>query len=180
MKQKKTIKIDREVIKTLFIGLLLGWATVFIIEHFSEVSYVADTSELIEKERKRRLIEEKEYKAAIRKQNNGQYLTLDEDVAIARYRRNQNEGFEFNYDIPNSTPVSTIFLDTPFDSKLRISGRGYAVSDVGSSYGSFNDYSNKIKYYIKAVFEDAKYVLYFGFGYFTLIVVFRNLRVRFE
>ena len=130
MSQKKTISINKNIPQALIVGLLLGFLTVFVVEHFGKISYVADTY-AIESEKE---LERKRYSDE-----------LDSNSPLAKAYAEYDASKKFSstsYDITGDTPVSTIFLVTPFGSKLRIVGRGYTVSDVGSSYGSFNDYSN--------------------------------------
>jgi hypothetical protein len=44
MKDKKTIKVNSNLIKSIIFGLILGFITVFIVDHFGNWGYIADTS----------------------------------------------------------------------------------------------------------------------------------------
>lgn len=44
--EKQEIKIDAGIIKRIVLAFILAFTTVFIVEHFSSFSYVADTSNL--------------------------------------------------------------------------------------------------------------------------------------
>ena len=145
MNQKKTISINKSIPQALIVGLVLGFITVFIVEHYSKVTYNPDTSKLIKEQERQKLKDEKEYQIALKKQVYGEYLTLEDQTAIAMHNKKENDGFAFtSLNIPHDTTVLTIFLETPFDSKLKINGKGYTVGDVWSSYGDFHDYSNTI------------------------------------
>lgn len=182
MENKKTIKIDRRILKAILISLLLGWLTVFIIEHYGKISYIADTSELIAKEKRRKQQYEQEYNELLQKKLSGNQLSILEEATfkIMNSKQEEENNFTFNVEVPNDTPVSSIFLDTPFGSKLRTNGQGYLVRDVNSSYGNFHKYSNKLRYYLKATLEDFKYVLAFGLGYSLLIVVFMFFKIKLD
>lgn len=180
MVNKKTIKIDRRVPKAILMGLLLGWLTVLTVEHYGEISYIADTSELIAKEKRRKQQYEQEYNKLLQKKLSGQQLSILEEATfkIMKSKQAEENNFAFNVEIPNSTPVSSILLDTPFDSRIRISGKGYMVGDVSSSYGKFHEYSNKFGHYLNATIKDFKYVLSFGLGYGILIMVFMLFKIK--
>ena len=44
--ERKEIKIDAGIIKRIILSFILAFITVFVVEHFSSFSYVADTSNL--------------------------------------------------------------------------------------------------------------------------------------
>ena len=44
--ERKEIKIDAGIIKRIIFAFVLAFITVFVVEHFSSFSYVADTSNL--------------------------------------------------------------------------------------------------------------------------------------
>ena len=180
MANKKTININKKIVNTLIFGLVLAFMTVFIVEHYGKVTFIADTTALIEEQRILGLKNEREYNEALRKQINGQHLSLVDYGAIADHRKTENEGgFAFrSVEVTIDTPLLSIFLETPFGSKLRISGEGYVVGDVWTQYGSFNDYSNKFKYYIMSALDDYKYILLLGFGYFLLIIEFTRFKIK--
>lgn len=182
MGNKRTIKIDKRIPKSILIGLLLGWLTVFIAEHYGEISYIADTSELIAKEKRTKQEQEQKYNQLLEKKISGKPLSILEEAQFKTLKNWQNEpkNFAFNVEIPNDTPVSSIFLDTPFGSKIRINGQGYLVSDVSSSYGRFHEYSNKLGHHINASFMDFKYVILFTVGYATMLILFFFIRIDFK
>ncbi len=163
MSQKKTISIDKNIPKALVIGLLLGFLTVFVVEHFSKISYVADTYEI-----------QREFEKQRRSNNLNSNDPLEKAYAV--YESSKEFSFS-SYDTTTDTPILSILLTTPFDSKLRIDGRGYIVGDLWEG-GDFHDYPNKSKHYIKATFEDTKYLLYFGIGYFLLILLFSRFNFK--
>lgn len=180
MEKKKTIKIDRRIPKAIFIGFLLGWLTVFIVEHYSEISYIADTSELMAKEKRRKQQSQQEYYELLQRKLSGEQLSILEEASFKAMQSKQTgeNNFSFNMEIPNNTPVSSIFLDTPFGSNIRISGKSYLVRDVSSSFGKFHDYSNKLGHYLDATMKDFKYVLGFGLTYSILVMAFMFFKIR--
>ncbi|KAB7528440.1 hypothetical protein F8C76_11290 [Flagellimonas olearia] len=180
MEKKKTIKIDRRIPKAIFIGFLLGWITVFIVEHYGEISYIADTSELIAKEKRRKQQSQQQYNELLQKKLSGEQLSILEESTfkVMRSKQAEENNFSFNVEIPNDTPVSSIFLDTPFGSNIGISGKSYFVRDVSSSYGKFHEYSNKFGHYLNATLEDFKYVLGFGLVYTIVLFIFLYFRIR--
>ena len=88
---------------------------------------------------------------------------------------NQSNNISFTRNIDYSAKVAEIYLKTPFGTNITFDGGNYGV---GIMYGSFRNYSNKIKYYFKATFKDIKYVLLFGLGYSLLILLVFNFRIK--
>ncbi|WP_418499697.1 hypothetical protein [Flagellimonas sp.] len=182
MENKRTIKIDRRIPKAILIGLLLGWLTVFIVEHYGKISYIADTSELMAKEKRRKQKSQQQYNELLKRKLSGEQLSILEEATFKAMRSKQPEenNFSFNVEIPNDSPLSSIYLDTPFDSRIRISGKGFVVRDVSSSYGKFNEYSNKFSHYLNATIKDFEYVLIFTIGYTILIILILFIRIDFK
>lgn len=56
MKERKTIKLSSNIPKAIILGLILGFLTLLIVEHFGNFSYIADTSGLPDRDSQGRIL----------------------------------------------------------------------------------------------------------------------------
>ncbi|MEY8849694.1 hypothetical protein AB9K26_12820 [Psychroserpens sp. XS_ASV72] len=134
---RKTITIRRGVIKAIIFGLLFGLILVFIVEHFGNFSYIANTANT---------------------NTNGK-------ISLVDY-------------LPPKTPLESIYFDTPFGNRLKFSGEDFTIGDMHYRRSEFKPYSNRVKYYFKATFQDFKYVFIIGIIVAVLIHIVNNYKLK--
>lgn len=80
--------------------------------------------------------------------------------------------------LPPKTPLESIYFDTPFGNRLKFSGEDFTISDMHFRRSEFKPYSNRVKYYFKATFQDFKYVFFIGIIVAALIYIVNNYKLK--
>lgn len=88
------------------------------------------------------------------------------------------EKMSLTAEAPPEYPVSIIYFDTPFDSRLQVPTKNWKNEDVYFKSGDFHKYGNLIKVYFQAVKTDYLYGLLFSGIMFLLIVFFMKFKIK--
>ncbi len=82
--------------------------------------------------------------------------------------------------VSSKTLLQSIYMDTPFGSRIAFKGQYFTVGDMRFIGGEFKPYTNRIKYFFKATFVDFKYVLLIGFVLAVIIYTLKSFKIRVE
>lgn len=76
-----------------------------------------------------------------------------------------------------TTPVGALYQTTPFETKIDLPTNGMMCSELLFD-SDFRKYSNKVVLYVKAVFNDYKYLLLFWLAYMLIVLFFKRYRLK--